>query len=187
LDPFSYLSVLVSIILGLGITQLLTGVGRLLNARTRVRWYWPPVAWAVLLLVIHIEAWWGMFGLRSQRSWTFASFLVVLALPIVLYLASALVLPESPAGGSVELRENYYAHAGWLFTFCALILVTSFVRPYAFGGRRPLDLDTAAHTLFFAGFVVAAITRREWYHKALAVFTALLLGAYVTFLFYRLR
>jgi hypothetical protein len=32
-DEFGYLSVLISIILGLGITQLLTGLGRLVNSR----------------------------------------------------------------------------------------------------------------------------------------------------------
>jgi hypothetical protein len=40
-DPFSYLSVLISIILGLGITQLLTGLGRLLQARAGTRLYAP--------------------------------------------------------------------------------------------------------------------------------------------------
>jgi hypothetical protein len=30
-----------SIILGLGITQLVTGLGRLIQARLRVRLYWP--------------------------------------------------------------------------------------------------------------------------------------------------
>jgi len=35
MDELSYLSVLISIILGLAITQVLTGVGRLLQARRR--------------------------------------------------------------------------------------------------------------------------------------------------------
>ncbi len=36
-EEFQYLSVLVSIILGLGIAQLLTNVGRLAQSRARVR------------------------------------------------------------------------------------------------------------------------------------------------------
>ena len=39
MDPFSYLSVLISIILGLGITQLVTGLGRLIQARARIKFY----------------------------------------------------------------------------------------------------------------------------------------------------
>jgi hypothetical protein len=35
MDEFNYLSVLISIILGLGVTQLLTGLGKLIFARLR--------------------------------------------------------------------------------------------------------------------------------------------------------
>ena len=55
MDAFSYLSVLLSIVLGLGITQLLQGFGRLMNARSRVRPYWPSLLWAVVLLVAHVQ------------------------------------------------------------------------------------------------------------------------------------
>ena len=46
MDAFSYLSVLISIVLGLGVTQLLTGFGRLIEARDRVRSYGPVLIWA---------------------------------------------------------------------------------------------------------------------------------------------
>jgi len=40
MDPFSYLSVLISIILALGMTRVLAGVGEMLQARSRRRLYW---------------------------------------------------------------------------------------------------------------------------------------------------
>jgi hypothetical protein len=40
MDPFSYLSVLTSIVLALGITRILSGLGRLEQTRGRVRIYW---------------------------------------------------------------------------------------------------------------------------------------------------
>ena len=61
MDAFSYLSVLISIILGLGITQLLTGLGRLMQVRRRTRLYGPAVAWVALLL------WAGAIATRSDR------------------------------------------------------------------------------------------------------------------------
>ena len=70
MDPFSYLSVLISIILGLGITQLVTGLGRLIQARARIKFYAPTIAWVGLLLIIHVQTWWAMFGLRSQLQCT---------------------------------------------------------------------------------------------------------------------
>ena len=54
MDEFGYPSVLRTIVLGLGITQLLTALGRLIHARERVRKFWPAPAWAVLPLVTHV-------------------------------------------------------------------------------------------------------------------------------------
>src|SRR5262245_10261047 len=95
MDPFSYLAVLISIILGLGITQLLSGLGRLLQDRRRVKVYWPTIVWVGLLLVVHVQTWWAMFGLRTLSNWSFLAFLLVLLQPIVLFLLAALILPDS--------------------------------------------------------------------------------------------
>src|SRR3954471_23039506 len=85
-DAFSYLSVLLSIIIGLGVTQLLTAVGRLIRHRDRVRVDWLPLLWAAVLLVIFVQVWWSMFGLRNYREWNFVSFLLVLAQTCTLYM-----------------------------------------------------------------------------------------------------
>ena len=78
MDAFSYLSVLLSIVLGLAITQLLSGFAALVHARRRVTMYWPvPVQMAVTLLIT-VQVWWAMFGLREVRHWTFAAFLILL-------------------------------------------------------------------------------------------------------------
>jgi hypothetical protein len=55
MDAFSYLSVLISIILGLAVTQVLQGFRGLMLARSRVRAYWPSMVWAVALLLIDVQ------------------------------------------------------------------------------------------------------------------------------------
>ncbi len=39
MTPFAYLSVLISIVLGLGLTELLSGVQRLVHQRDRIRFF----------------------------------------------------------------------------------------------------------------------------------------------------
>jgi len=94
-DAFAYLSVLISIILGLAITQVLQGLRGLVIARARVRMYWPSVAWAILMLLVSVQSWWAMFGMRQLESWSFAQFTVVLVQVIATYMLAALVLPAS--------------------------------------------------------------------------------------------
>ena len=58
MDPFSYLSVLISIILALGMTRVLAGVGEMLQARSRRRlWlYWVHAVWVVNLFLYLVVA-----------------------------------------------------------------------------------------------------------------------------------
>ncbi len=190
-EEFQYLAVLLSIVLGLGVTQLLTGVGRLVQARGRVRAYWPALAWVGMLLLIHVQSWWAMFELRDHRGWTFLKFLVVLLTPAALYLMAALALPdvaEATAEGRVlDLRTHYYAQVRWFFGAAALVIASSLLRPLVFDGRLPLDADRGVQLVFLGMAVAGTRARRPRYHEAMTLVAAALLVGYVALLFARLR
>jgi hypothetical protein len=181
-DTFSYLTVLISIILGLGITQLLSGLGRLLQDRARVRMHWPTVVWVCVLLLLHVQTWWALFGLRSLQMWTFVAFLVVLLQPVALFMLAALVLPDASAQER-DLRANYYSQSRWFFTLAVLLLGVSLGRDLMLTGRLPGIFNTGVHALLFVLWGTAAITRREFYHRGVAVGTALVMAAYIAVLF----
>ena len=188
MDAFSYLSVLLSIVLGLGVTQVLTGLGRVIEARDRVRAYGPALIWAGVILLVHVQTWWVMFGLRVYQDWTFGTFLMVLLQPAVLYLLSALVLPLDFGGGSAaDLRDHYYRHVPWFFGIAVLLLAQSIARDLVIDGDFPSTVNLAAHGAFGALWGGAAFTRRPRYHWFVAVATAVLFGVYVTALFARLE
>jgi multisubunit Na+/H+ antiporter MnhC subunit len=52
-DPFSYIIVLTSIVLGLGVTRLVGGLGEMMQQRQkRRRLYWVHCLWMVNLLLL---------------------------------------------------------------------------------------------------------------------------------------
>ena len=120
-DAFSYLSVLLSIILGLAITQILQGLRGLIQARSRLRAY--ALTWALLLLVIDVQSWWAMYDLREVARWSFAAFSVVVAQTICLYMIAELVLPDAVGDASINLRGHYWSHYRWLFGFVVLTVL----------------------------------------------------------------
>jgi len=187
MDEFGYLSVLITIILGLGITQLVTGLGRLIVSRERVRLYWPTVAWVALLLTFHILTWWTMFGLRNYRAWNFLAFLIVLLQPIVLYLLAALILPDITAASPIDLKTSYYENVRWFFSLLVLLFWVSLLKDLALYGRLPEKTNLAAHVIFMALGIAAIGTQREWYHKLLIPVSVVLIGAYIATLFARLH
>ena len=187
MDGFAHLSVLISIVLGLGITNLLMGLARVVQMRGRVKVYWPTVSWALTLLVIHVQTWWSMFGLRFVKTWDFVSFSLTLAQPILLFFLSALVLPDFDRDEAHDLRANYFVHVRWFFGIFIALLLLSLTRTYALTGRLPQEADFVFHLIFLVSCVSAVIFRNETYHKVIAVLAAAAIFSYVALLFMPLR
>ncbi|MEO7072645.1 MAG: hypothetical protein ABI300_06615 [Rhodanobacter sp.] len=187
MDAFSYLSVLLSIILGLAITQVLQGFRGLMLARDRVQGYWPCLAWAILLLVIDVQVWWAMYELRFVHEWRFVYFAVVLLQTIPLYLLSGLVMPDIHGDGRVDLRKHYYANHRWFFILLGLLLLVSILKDLVLYRHLPPALNTGFHLLFIAASVAGAWTSREWLHKALVPFSAVTVAVYISILFAHLH
>ncbi|MGH8041229.1 MAG: hypothetical protein ACREPN_04195 [Rudaea sp.] len=187
IDAFSYLSVLLSIIVGLAITQILQGFRGIVLSRTQVRMFWPVPVWAVSLLLINVQSWWAMFSLREVSGWTFAAFAVVLAQTIVQYLLAAIVFPDFPADRETDLREHYWAHTRWFFGLFILLLLISLAKSMILDGHLPEPKDLAFHLIFIALSVTALLTRRVWYHSFMALLGTGLFCAYVIELFTHLH
>lgn len=187
MDAFSYLSVLLSIILGLAITQVLQGFRGLMLARSRVRSYWPSVAWAILLLVLAVQAWWAMYDLRFRDDWSFLGFAIVLAQTVPLYLLAGLVFPDIGVEGPVDLRTHYYENHRWFFSLLVLLAVVSIGKDAILHGRLPAPLNLAFQLVFIAGSLFGALNSREWCHKALVAFIAIVIASYIAALFAHLQ
>lgn len=113
-DVFRLISVALSIVLGLGITRLLGASVAVFRMRRHVAIDWLPLAWAFCIFVWQLQFWWAIIELpRVVGTWSLAEFLFLLALPLLLFLAAALVLPpaELPAGS--DLGEAFASDGRW--------------------------------------------------------------------------
>jgi len=184
MDPFTHLSILLSIILGLGIAELLTRFGGIIERRHSARLYGPSLAWALVLLLAHVQTWWSIFGLREYRAWTFLTFSTVLLQPIMLFLLSVLALPRG--GDAVDLRVNYYAHRRWFFGLFGGLLIVSVTKDLVLSGQLPSATNLEFHAVLFAVSLTGFLTAREGVHRVLAVLSVSVLVAYIAVLFSRL-
>jgi hypothetical protein len=104
----------------------------------------------------------------------------------VLLLATAVVLPDMSGDSAVDLREHYFAHRGWFFGFLLAGVVFSAAKELALSDHLPRHLNGEFHIIFGLAAIVAAFTRREWFHLFLAPAFALVFLLYITLLFARL-
>ncbi|MBV8280605.1 MAG: hypothetical protein JO347_00905, partial [Candidatus Eremiobacteraeota bacterium] len=114
MTAFDYLSVLLSIVLGLAIANVLTRLAAVVTARERVDFYWPPLAWAIWVFFISVQHWWAQWGERHTQTWSFGAFWLELLVPVDLFLLSALVLPAVEEE-RLDLGEWYFRNRAWFY------------------------------------------------------------------------
>ncbi len=183
MDAFTYITVLLSIIIGLAITQVLLGFRGLILTRAKVKLYTPTLIWAVIALLVPIQAWWADFKLREQPNWTFFALLVILLQAISIYMTAALVLPDIIGEDFVDLRKHFFAHRSWFFGAQFGSVAFSLLKTLTLYGHLPSRIDTAFEFTFCAAAIAAIVTRSEWFHKLLAPAIGLLIAAYIALLF----
>jgi hypothetical protein len=167
---------LVSIVVGLGLTELLLTFYRLVQARRRVAWDALPLAWALLILIAVVNFWWGIRAIMAGASgWTTGEFMLVMISPVFIFLACAAALPKLEAGERLDMKAAYAdERTAFLLFFLAYQ-----------GGNWIVDLGLVPMSsppivyvhriLVCLALVVALIARsRRWDWTALAVIT----GAY---------
>jgi hypothetical protein len=188
MDAFSYLSVLISIILGLGITEVLQGFRGLMHARSRTVVYWPVIAWGILIIVVSVQGWWSMFGYREITDWTFLQFSVVLLQTIAIYLLASLALPEPKRDDEViDQRKHYYESRKWFFGLLLSLIVISILKSLVVESKLPGRADLAFHAFFAVISASGMVIRTPWFHEALAVIGLVSIGSYIALLFVHLH
>ena len=186
MDAFSYLSVLISIILGLGIQQVLQGYRALILSRRRVRFYAPPLIWSALILFMIAQHWWASFGLVDHQNWSFATFATILIQTALIYMMAAIVLPDIPPDQPIDLRDHYFREAPAFFGIGVAAILWSVFREYMLEGRLLEPVNLAFHIVFVTMAATAALVRRPRLHEAFTGLMVVLFVAYIALLFTRL-
>lgn len=180
MTPFGYLVVFVSLVLALGVTRLLRGFGQLLQASRRgdaPRLYWVHLCWTVILLLVHVNFWWALFQFRGRGEWAYYQFVLLVAVPALLYLAAVLVFPEpGRLDGDFDFRDYFYANHTPLFLAVAGVTVLNFLillSTVGVGAGGPALLQVGSYAVSVLLMLAGAWTDSESYHGLLAAVTLL--------------
>jgi hypothetical protein len=180
---FSYLSVMISIILGLAVAHVLGSVVRVINGRDRIAIYWPSLLWTGTLFLLVAQLWWADASLRDYTGWSFGSFLVLLAEPAALYVLCALILPVPDDASAFDMRAAFARNRPWFLSVLLLLIALSFVKEFVLYGRVPLNANFGALLVFAIFAIVALGIRSELVQKINAVVAAVMTVAYIVILF----
>jgi hypothetical protein len=174
MDPFSYVCVLTSIVAGLALTRLISGLGQLLQSRGRTRAYWVHTLWMLNLLLGVVITWWTQYRWRHASSWTLFLVLWLLVIPVTNYLATVLLFPDEQEGEPIrDWRAHYYSSARLLFSLVALTFAFDVVDTLLKGTDyfRSIGLIYPfTMGMWITLALIAAFVKSQRYHGAFAVF-----------------
>ncbi len=168
MQPYEYVLVLASIIVGLGIADLLVSLQRLLRARGRVDWDWAVPATALLVLMTNIQIWWALYD-PAVKPVTIGGFLPILAGLILLFLVTAATLPDELGEGRFSLRDYYAENRAYFWTLYSLTLgwtvVSAVIRDALSGASLSRLVDNhLPDTIVLVVMASMALVRARWWH-----------------------
>ncbi len=132
MNLFEFLMILLSLIVGLGIAEILSGIARFLKRSGHREVPWTHGLATMAVFVALLQTFWESWGLREQGTWSFPAMLLMLGSPICLYLMAYILFPER--NEHADLDDYYFERARLLWPLGALtVIIGTLFRPLAFG------------------------------------------------------
>lgn len=185
-EIFPHVRIVMGIIIGMGITRLLTGIARFVQHPAREGLSVIHLAWVGTVLLMLVHFWWWEVALYEIHDWSFGVFFFLIVYTIVLFLMSALLFPD-------DIREyaNYEAffldRRKWFFGLLASSLVLDVIDTYVKSESRlreyNLDLIITTPLLFILCIVAMRVANRR-FHLAMVAFNMIYEVIWIVRLFY---
>jgi hypothetical protein len=131
MSSFEFISILMSIVVGLGVTNLLAGVGRAFYRRKQTPMDEVHIVLTLATLLLLSLNWWVAFKWNTNVLWSFDKFLVLIVWTIALYMLTTFLYPpdlseEEESRNRFEANRSGYYSA--FIAFCSMDIVQTALR-----------------------------------------------------------
>jgi len=131
---FMFIVALAAVVNGLGIVRIVGGLGEFIRRREslKISFDWPLGLLVLFQLLVHVLLWWSLIGLRDISSVNFLQFLSLLVGPILLYLATSVLVPDF-TDTTLDLHAMYWRSSNSYYTMLIIFWAWAIVIWPVFG------------------------------------------------------
>ena len=115
---FDYVMMLTAIVIGLAMTHLMQGVGRIVEDPRGSRIWWVHLVWVAHMATLAVFWWWFEYSLRLIAAWTFQLYAFVLGYAFLIYLICTILFPSN-LGKHIGYKEYFISRRRWFFGLLA--------------------------------------------------------------------
>ncbi|QFU75252.1 hypothetical protein EY643_06075 [Halioglobus maricola] len=180
MSDFEFLSVLVSIVIGLGLTHLLASFGSAFYSKTLNRMDAAHIAWTVTIFFILVLNWWVFLLWREFDNWNFATFFLVVIWTTAMYMLTIILYPPN-LPDDANYRDVFEQNRSWfLISFVVMCLLDMLI-----SGLRDGRLPDTFYLVFVGHYALVALVGvfvcKRWYDlgAALYISTTMVLWSFI--------
>ncbi len=123
MSSFEFIAALMSIIIGLGVTNLLAGAGRAFYRRRENPLDEVHIVLTVATLLLLVLQWWVTFKWNTEINWSFDKFLVLIVWTVTLYMLTVFLYPPDLSEAEEHQGRFERNRSGYYSTFIAMCLL----------------------------------------------------------------
>lgn len=172
-DQFTYLITFISVLAGLGMTNLLHSFHVMLKARKRITWSWVPMLWAFIAFESLIIMW---FNLKIELTSFYldsAIGLVLFLIPTVCHLLFVMaVIPDKIPKEKFDLKSWYFSQTNYMFSLLIVMMVLLFINRVVANKVSTFDFIT---NLIFIGLAFFLSRSKSYILHGIAVIIVFIL------------
>lgn len=185
-ELFPHIRIVMGMVVGLGITRLLTGVAGLIQHPSRAKLSALHLLWALSVLIELILFWWWEFALYDITDWSFGIFAFLIGYAVTLFLMAALLFPDR-IDDYASYEDFFLRRRHWFFAIFGLTFLFDVVDTLIKGEPYFDTLGIDYMVQIPVGLVLAGIaiwTSNRRFHLGLVIAHLIYQAWWISILFY---
>jgi hypothetical protein len=168
ISVFEYISILISIILGLVITQILSSFSDLLYDFKRVKFYWPHSIWIFFILFLQIQDWFITYQLKDKAVWQLSELMFLLLYPITLFTAAKMLLPTHEKEERFDMKSYFMSQSQIIFIMLLISIALSILFNVLLLKQNLIEQSVLLIFFTVISYVVLSESKSDRLHKILS-------------------
>jgi len=183
MTQFEFIAIVISVVLGLSIARLVSGIGDSIRAIKAGNFYWIHGLWIINILILVAGFWWGSYGWSLKEDWNFPNFLLLLLFTINLYLLSDFLIPKTHTP-EVSIKIHFFENRKMFFGILIFTLLVDIFETSLLSSTGKRDMPQEYPYVILSLTLISLIgyiSKKEKIQAIVAVLWGIVLVSYATY------
>jgi len=181
MDQFFHVRIIISMILGLGLTHLIRGSVGFIQHPDHKKIYSVHLLWVFYVFLLLIHFWWWEYHLKTLPQWFFYDYFFIICYILIFYMICAILYPDDLEGYK-GYEDYFYSRKKWFFGLLAICFTADLVDTAIKGMNYFLRVNTEYYLRFIIHvflFFMAMRTDNKKFHTGLVIVLILYEMSYI--------